>query len=639
MGADQSNPEIDGEQYAQGASDFQTQTAVHDRPAQCGDAKRYVGSPDSSSPLQENSSAAELDAIIADVEEDMEKLGVIIPETLEESSNQEGDPVLSSQSDKDLTMVLVADNMSRSENSLDAAEENQKMRMSDQRDRLANMFNSQPKHVGAGMMYGVRDIGLGVLGGVATLVAAPVVGASKEGATGFVKGVGLGLVGAVALPMAGVASAGVQLCRGMMNTPETVGHTWAADAIWDEHTGTWNTQSIQERFAALDKEEKELEAASSVHADFEAGCKDNSSNQHDHKLLKQVKETELYDIIGVSPEATPGEIKKAYYKKAMETHPDKHGNDPKAKAKFQAIGEAYQVLANVESRERYDKRGKAAIEQTHMVDPGMLFTLMFGGEQFEPFIGQLAVATIAAVAMDSGGGAKHVRAADLERVQKRRQAKLAVELAALLQPGVLGEEELFSDAMTRTASRLQQEPFGRAILEVMGRVYSTKAQQFTSTVPGVGTLAEFKETYDSMGTQYSVAKAAYEAYTMHQEMSKLQKLHQDQEEEGATDETVSRNQAAASMQASQNMQSSFLNALWMVTKLDIETTIRAVSELVLTDPGVSRETRRIRASVMDRLGQIFMEHGDPEIAVTELRQEMIRAGQKATDAMAKNNHG
>lgn len=49
------------------------------------------------------------------------------------------------------------------------------------------MFNSQPKHVGAGMMYGVRDIGLGVLGGVATLVAAPVVGASKEGATGFVK--------------------------------------------------------------------------------------------------------------------------------------------------------------------------------------------------------------------------------------------------------------------------------------------------------------------------------------------------------------------------------------------------------------------------------------------------------------------
>ena len=50
-----------------------------------------------------------------------------------------------------------------------------------------------------------------------------------------------------------------------------------------------------------------------------------------------------------------------------------------------------------------------------MVDPGLLFTLMFGGEQFEPFIGQLAVATIAAVAMDASGSGTNVRAADLER--------------------------------------------------------------------------------------------------------------------------------------------------------------------------------------------------------------------------------
>jgi len=61
----------------------------------------------------------------------------------------------------------------------------------------------------------------------------------------------------------------------------------------------------------------------------------------------KVQDTELYDVLGVTPDATAAEIKKAYYKRAMETHPDKCGDDPKAKAKFQAVGEAYQVCTLV----------------------------------------------------------------------------------------------------------------------------------------------------------------------------------------------------------------------------------------------------------------------------------------------------
>ena len=70
------------------------------------------------------------------------------------------------------------------------------------------------------------------------------------------------------------------------------------------------------------------------------------------------KDTELYDALGVSPDASQNTIKKAYYKLARETHPDKVGDtDPLAKEKFQKIGHAYQILSDEKLREKYDLSG------------------------------------------------------------------------------------------------------------------------------------------------------------------------------------------------------------------------------------------------------------------------------------------
>jgi len=57
----------------------------------------------------------------------------------------------------------------------------------------------------------------------------------------------VGLIGAVALPLVGVASGCVQMARGVYNTPEALGHVMAADAVWDEATGRWSNMSIQVR--------------------------------------------------------------------------------------------------------------------------------------------------------------------------------------------------------------------------------------------------------------------------------------------------------------------------------------------------------------------------------------------------------
>ncbi|KAJ8480876.1 hypothetical protein ONZ45_g15500 [Pleurotus djamor] len=113
-------------------------------------------------------------------------------------------------------------------------------------------------------------------------------------------------------------------------------------------------------------------------------------------------ETELYDLLGVSPDATDADIKKAYRKKAKEHHPDKVSfllfmytrsvlphkqniNDPQAGEKFQEMAAAYEILSNPETREVYDMHGMAGLEGSG--GPGGmseadLFSAFFGPGMF-----------------------------------------------------------------------------------------------------------------------------------------------------------------------------------------------------------------------------------------------------------------
>ncbi|KAK9476359.1 X-domain of DnaJ-containing-domain-containing protein [Lipomyces japonicus] len=105
-----------------------------------------------------------------------------------------------------------------------------------------------------------------------------------------------------------------------------------------------------------------------------------------------VVDTTYYDALGVSADATELEIKKAYRKKAIQLHPDKNPNDETAHAKFQEVGEAYQVLSNPELRKQYDQFGKdKAMPDAGFEDPSEFFTSIFGGEAFYDLIGELSL--------------------------------------------------------------------------------------------------------------------------------------------------------------------------------------------------------------------------------------------------------
>ncbi|OHT12623.1 DnaJ subfamily A member 2 [Tritrichomonas foetus] len=70
-----------------------------------------------------------------------------------------------------------------------------------------------------------------------------------------------------------------------------------------------------------------------------------------------VVDTHLYDILGVQPDVSERDLKKAFMKKARDTHPDKHKDDPEATEKFQQVNEAYEILKDPQKRQLYDEYG------------------------------------------------------------------------------------------------------------------------------------------------------------------------------------------------------------------------------------------------------------------------------------------
>ena len=67
---------------------------------------------------------------------------------------------------------------------------------------------------------------------------------------------------------------------------------------------------------------------------------------------------DYYKILGVKKDIPQDEVKAAFRKRTKQFHPDLHPNDPKAKAKFQALTEAYDVIGDPVKRKKYDQYGE-----------------------------------------------------------------------------------------------------------------------------------------------------------------------------------------------------------------------------------------------------------------------------------------
>ena len=145
-------------------------------------------------------------------------------------------------------------------------------------------------------------------------------------------------------------------------------------------------------------------------------------------------ERDYYEVLGVSRDASQGDIKKSYRKLAMKHHPDQNPDDPKAEEKFKEIGEAYEVISDEEKRSAYDRYGHAAFKsgggggggRGGFHDPMDIFSQVFGGggggSMFDDLFG-------------GGGGRRR------DRSGKKRGSDLRYDLEITLEEAAEGVEK------------------------------------------------------------------------------------------------------------------------------------------------------------------------------------------------------
>jgi molecular chaperone DnaJ len=104
---------------------------------------------------------------------------------------------------------------------------------------------------------------------------------------------------------------------------------------------------------------------------------------------------DYYEILGVSREASPEEVKKSYRKVAMQYHPDRNPGDKAAEEKFKEAAEAYEVLSDADKKAQYDRFGHAGVSgngrgfggSQNMEDIFSQFGDIFGEDIFGSFFG------------------------------------------------------------------------------------------------------------------------------------------------------------------------------------------------------------------------------------------------------------
>lgn len=352
--------------------------------------------------------------------------------------------------------------------------------------------------------------------------------------------------------------------------------------------------------------------------------------------LAMVKETAFYDILGVSTDATQAQVRKAYYKRAKDCHPDKHPNQPEKEAEFKALSEAYQTLFDAERRSAYDQHGREGLQGGGTYgDPREVFAAVFGGPEFEPYVGALGATVDDELVrpleeanaayklkvseyreLQASGLPPHSEALETcraelqvlklelkekekiveeasDQLQKQRVNQLKTQLLERIKPYLEGDEaarDRFRVSMEEEAKRLIECSMGDKMVAAVGYVYVRQTHKLCCKhSEGINRIGYFFE--DAVHTAHGMNEGFSATGSAISLASAFVQLSRDGNPETPPEKKLSEQQRK-DLEA--RILQKTMDIMWTMTKRDIQQTLRSVVDELL-EHGQVVPTRLISA--------------------------------------------
>jgi curved DNA-binding protein CbpA len=329
-----------------------------------------------------------------------------------------------------------------------------------------------------------------------------------------------------------------------------------------------------------------------------------------------VKDQSFYDLLQVPVDASSAEIKKAYYRQALEVHPDKN-YESKAVDNFRSLNTVYKTLVSEETRELYDTHGVCFAEHmpenSAQVDPYTFFAILFGSSVVEPYVGDLAIASIVdntLILTEKAEPQLSLGESNYRSPQQiRRQVAIASHLRERIEAYTTGEmsSEEFQLSCRTEAQSLAMAMEGKLKAELLLKAISSGlvSATFRILLP-----AWYKPFLGLAYKAFDITQNDHVVHDLEKAIRKAVREMGDPSESGpANDDPLECDQGHhdagfdALLQKLSNPK--MLRLVWKFNANDIARTLRDASRRVMDDCADDYEMRLKRAQALNMLGQEF----------------------------------